>query len=201
MRDKETVHKRVKEEIDCFATSDPLKEMSELGTSEDAAEAALKWLALAALHGINMNAKEITIRKSEDGQIKVTAEYRPAELPSPGSSIGEKIIEDVRGMTHLEEEKGKTTLVLGVRESSIDLEVKVKRDKDGEKVKLKFPSEEVGEMREKKEAKKKIDERPGEAQKEEELPYCRVAADPEHERGYREEEPCDDARAGRIDKE
>jgi hypothetical protein len=201
MRDKETVHKRVQEEIDCFATSDPLKEMSELVKAEDAGEAALKWLALATLHGINMNAKEISIVKSEDGHIKVTAEYRPAELPSPGSSIGQKIIEDVRDMTYLEAEKGKTTLVLGLRESSIDLEVKVKRDKDGEKVKLKFPPEEAGEMREKKESKKKISEQPVEEQKQEELPYCTVAADPEHERGYREEEPCDDARAGMIDKE
>jgi hypothetical protein len=201
MRDKETVHKRVQEEIDCFATSDPLKEMSELGKAEDPGEAAVKWLALATLHGINMNAKEISILKSEDGKIKVTAEYRPAELPSPGSTIGQKIMEDVRAMTYLEEEKGKTTLVLGVRESSIDLEVKVKRDKGGEKVKLKFPSEEVGGRRKEKEAKKKgINERPAEEQKQEELPYCRVAADPEHERGYREEEPCDDGRTGKIDK-
>ena len=32
------------------------------------------------------------------------------------------------------------------------------------------------------------------------LDYCRFAADPEHERGYREEEPCDDARAGEYEK-
>jgi hypothetical protein len=32
------------------------------------------------------------------------------------------------------------------------------------------------------------------------LDYCRFAADPEHERGYREEEPCDDARAGDYEK-
>jgi len=34
----------------------------------------------------------------------------------------------------------------------------------------------------------------------EDLDYCRFAADPEHERGYREEEPCDDARAGEYEK-
>jgi hypothetical protein len=140
MKDKETLHKKVQEEIDCFATSDPLKEMSELGKAEDAEEAALKWLALAALHGINMNAKEITITKSDDGQVKVTAEYRPAELPSPGSTIGHQIVEDVRGMTYLEGEKGKTTLVLGMRESSIDLDVEVRRNDDGETVRLQFPS-------------------------------------------------------------
>jgi len=27
------------------------------------------------------------------------------------------------------------------------------------------------------------------------MPYCRLAADPEHSRGYTEEEPCDDSRA------
>ena len=63
MRDKETLHRKVQELIDCFATTDPLKEMSELGKDSDKDEAALKWLALAALHGINMNAKKISIRK------------------------------------------------------------------------------------------------------------------------------------------
>jgi len=139
MKDKETLHKRVQEEIDCFATTDPLKEMSELEKEEDTGESALKWLALAALHGINMNAKKITISKSGDGNVKVLAEYRLAELPSPGPAIGEKIIQDVREITHLEKEKDKTTLVLGIRDGSVDLKVKVKRDKEGEKVTLKFP--------------------------------------------------------------
>jgi hypothetical protein len=31
------------------------------------------------------------------------------------------------------------------------------------------------------------------------LPFCTTASDPEHERGYEEEEPCDDARAGNIE--
>ena len=85
-----------------------------------------------------MNAKEISVIKSEDGQVKIIAEYRPAELPSPGLSIGEKIIESVRGITHLEKEKGKTTLALGVRDGSVDLQVKVKKNEDGEKMTLKF---------------------------------------------------------------
>ena len=138
MRDKETLHRKVQEQIDCYATSNPLKEMSELGKDENMEEAALKWLALAALHGINMNAKKITIVK-KDGQVKVTAEYRSAELPSPGLSIGEKIIEDVREITHLDGDKGKTVLALGIRDGSVELNVKVKKDIDGEKVVLKYP--------------------------------------------------------------
>jgi hypothetical protein len=139
MRDKESLHRKVQELIDCFATTSPLKEMSEIGKDEDKDEAALKWLALAALHGINMNAKEISVVKPKDGQVKVIAEYREAELPSPGQIIGEKIIKALRAVTHLEEERGKTTLALGFREGSIDLEVRVKMDNKGEKVILKFP--------------------------------------------------------------
>ena len=139
MRDKETLHRKVQELIDCFATTDPLKEMSELVRDSDKDEAALKWLALAALHGINMNAKKISIRKRDGGAITVSAEYREAELPSPGLSIGEKIIEDLRAITHLEKDKDKTTLALGIRDGSVDLGVKVKKDEKGEKVTLLFP--------------------------------------------------------------
>lgn len=66
--------------------------MAALVKDADTDEAALKWLALAALHGINMNADEISIKKSADGRVKVTAEYREAELPFPGQTIGEKIM-------------------------------------------------------------------------------------------------------------
>ena len=31
------------------------------------------------------------------------------------------------------------------------------------------------------------------------LPFCTTAADPEHERGYAEEEPCDDGRSGKVE--
>ena len=138
MKDKASLHKKTQELIDCFATQDPLKEMSELEKEEDE-EAALKWLALAALHGINMNAKRISIFRSNEGQIKVMAKYRDAELPSPGSVIGEKIIDALRKITYLEEDKGSTHLALGIREGSIDLKVKAEKDKDGEKITLKFP--------------------------------------------------------------
>jgi hypothetical protein len=139
MRDKETLHRKVQELIDCFATTDPLKEMSELGRDSDRDEAALKWLALAALHGINMNAKKISLQKKDDGRVTVTAEYRKAELPPPGASIGEKIIEDLRAITHIEGKKAKTTLASGIRDGSIDLGVKVKKDEKGEKLTLSFP--------------------------------------------------------------
>ena len=140
MKDKRSLHLEVQEHIDCFAATDPLKEMSEITGDEDKDQAALKWLALAALHGINSNAKKISVRTTADGRTTVLAKYRKAELPSPGGEIGRKIIEAVRKITHFEEDKGKGPLALGVRYDSIELVIKVERDGESETVTLKFPT-------------------------------------------------------------
>ena len=139
MKDKHSLHLKVQELCDCFATTDPLKEMSLLEREEDKDEAALKWLSLAILHGINANAKKISISRSKDGKVKVVSEYRKADLPNPGPEIGEKIVEAVRGITHIEGEKGETPLAVGVRDGSVELKVKLKKKEDGESVSLKFP--------------------------------------------------------------
>ena len=136
---KRSLHLKVQEMIDCFATSDPLREMSNLEKEEDKDEAAIKWLALAVLHGINAGAKKISIIKSDAGEVKILAEYGKAELPSPGRVIGGNILDAVRKITHLESDKGKTPLVMGVREGSLELQVEAKRDAGGERVTLKFP--------------------------------------------------------------
>lgn len=45
----------------------------------------------------------------------------------------------LRGITHIEGKKGETPLAVGVRDASIELSVKVKKEKAGESVSLKFP--------------------------------------------------------------
>ncbi len=140
MKDKRSQHLKLQELCDCFVTTDPLKEMSEIeNDGDDTEEAALKWIALAALHGLNSNAKKISITKIKDGRVKVIAEYRDSELPSPGTRVGEKVIQTIREITHLEGEKGKIQLALGLRDSSFELGVKLKTKRDEEKVTLKFP--------------------------------------------------------------
>jgi hypothetical protein len=139
MKEKRNIHLKVQELCDCYATNDPLKEMSEIKGDSDQDEAAAKWLALAALHGVNDNAKEVSITRSPDGNIKVTAKYREAELPSPGSEIGEKIMSAVREITHIEGSKGKSPLALGIRNDSIELKIKMKSKEKGERVTIKFP--------------------------------------------------------------
>jgi hypothetical protein len=139
MKEKRNLHLKVQELCDCYATTDPLKEMSTLGQDQDKEEAALKWLALAALHGVNHNAEEITIRRDSKGQVKVVAKYRETELPSPGADVGQKIMSAVREITHIEGEKGKTVLALGMRNDSLELKVKIKVKGPQEKVEIEFP--------------------------------------------------------------
>lgn len=139
MKDKRSLHLKVQELCDCYATSDPLREMSALPADKDQEEGALKWLALAVLHGINGNAKRISIGHSDDGGVKVVAKYRKSELPSPGAGIGANVFDTVKELLHLSEEGGKLPLALGIRDSSLDVMIKMERDGEGEMVTLEFP--------------------------------------------------------------
>jgi hypothetical protein len=139
MKDSGNLHLKVQELCDCYATTDPLKEMSDIKRDADKEEAALKWLSLAALHGVSQNAKSVTITRRSDGEVTVTAKYRESDLPSPGSEIGAKIMEAVRGITHVEEDKGEIPLSLGIRNDSVQLTVKMKIKEGEQKITLKFP--------------------------------------------------------------
>ncbi len=138
MRDMGTPHKRMQELCDCYAETDLLKEMAMIHSDADKDEAALKWLALAVLHGVDRNARSISLERTSDGSIRVTAEYKETDLPAPGKEIGEKVIEAARQITHIEESKGEIPLAIGIRDSSIEVRVKVKREDSSEKVTLKF---------------------------------------------------------------
>ena len=70
------------------------------------------------------------------------------------------------------------------------------KEKQGKRIGPEFPEG----ANDAEEPKKKRSEDVESGAGEEELDYCRFAADPEHERAYREEEPCDDARTGDYEK-
>ena len=138
MKDMTSLHLKVQDLVSCYAQTDPLREMSAVQKDPDKEEAALKWVALAILHGINNGAKQITINRGPDGAVKVIAEYRKAELPSPGQAIGERAIAALRQITHIEGKRGELPFAMGVRDSSIELKVKVKEKDDSETVALIF---------------------------------------------------------------
>ena len=139
MKDTKNLHLKVQELCDCFSTTDPLKEMSKLKNDTNSLDAALKWLALSVLHGVNNNAKEISIRQEEDGVVSVIAEYRDTELPSPGPEVAAGIFEAVREMTHIEDDKGNIKFAMGIRDSSLDLDISVKNKNGNRKISIKFP--------------------------------------------------------------
>ncbi len=138
MKDMTSLHLKVQDLCNCYAQTDPLKEMSILKTDADKEEAALKWIALAVLHGVNNGAKQISITRADDGKVTVTAEYRDAALPSPGPVIGKKAIAALRDITHIEGKKGELPLAVGIRDSSLEIKVKVKQKDDTETVTLTF---------------------------------------------------------------
>jgi hypothetical protein len=139
MKDFGSLHKRVQEFCDCYATTDPLREMSLVKSEKDVDEGALKWLALAILHGINNGAKKIAVNQGAGGEVSVTASYHAAELPSPGEGIGARVMEILKGITHIEGESGKVPLAVGVRDGSIQVTVKAEDGPDGKTVTIKFP--------------------------------------------------------------
>ncbi|MFV0439137.1 MAG: hypothetical protein ACK5PS_17285 [Desulfopila sp.] len=139
MKDHGNLHLKVQELCDCYATTDPLKEMSKVAGEKDADEAALKWLALAILHGINHNAENISIEQDGDGGVQVTAKYRKTTLPSPGAAIGKKVIDAARAITHIEERKGESVLAFGIRNSSMELQIKAKEKEGRSRVTIDFP--------------------------------------------------------------
>ena len=139
MKDAESLHLKVQEHCDCYATTDPLKEMSDISQEKDNRTAAVKWLALAALHGINNNASKISIATSPQGGVSVKAKYRESYLPSPTADIGAAVMETIREIAHFDGKKGKTPLSLGIRDSSVELKIKMKSSDDGEKLTISFP--------------------------------------------------------------
>jgi hypothetical protein len=139
MLDKRSLHLKVQEQCDCYATSDPLREMAALKTEKDPEEGAVKWIALAVLHGINANAKRISVSCSPDGEVTVTAKYRKSELPAPGSNIGRKIFDVIKNITHIEGAAGSTPVAMGIRDSSIEMNMKLREGGDDAEVTLEFP--------------------------------------------------------------
>jgi hypothetical protein len=139
MKDPSNLHLKIQELCDCFATTDPLQEMYEMAQSPEELEGELKWIALAVLHGINSNAEKITLTADKEGNVEVSAKYRKMELPSPGPELGRKVIEAMRDITHIEKDRGRMTLALGIRDSNLDLEIKSSRKEEKNTIKILFP--------------------------------------------------------------
>jgi hypothetical protein len=139
MKDSRSYHLKVQEMCDCYLNTEPLREMSVLKNDEDKEDAAVKWLALAILYGIDSNAKRISISSTEDGDVKVVAKFRKTEIPSPGTEVGKRVFDLVKQIAHFDGDEGTTALAVGIRDSSLEIGLSSAKEGDEQMVTLKFP--------------------------------------------------------------
>jgi hypothetical protein len=138
---------KLQEMCDCYMETDFAAQLTAMtkAPSADLQEDAVKYLALVIMYGVTDKARRISFKKKGDEiKVELKAADGKIKLPPPGADLFAAVVGLVRGILHLEEEGGgKSSLALGLRNSPLDLGVKLK-EKEG-KTSLKFVFPELGE--------------------------------------------------------
>jgi hypothetical protein len=126
--------------------TDPKKELEKAARglsgdpSGDLDELALKFLGLGIFYGASEKAKKISIQRSKDGKVLFTVESRGQyQLPPPSTQLADRIISIARSITHLEEDRGKESVSLGLRNDRMDITFQFDRKDGGESFLILFP--------------------------------------------------------------
>ena len=97
-------------------------------------------LALSILYTLTIKAQELSVtRKNEEVKVTVYSQPEKRDLPPPPVMIADKMFEIIRGITHLDSDKGEMPLTLGLRNDQVDFQVTVRRSEDEESMNLLFP--------------------------------------------------------------
>ncbi len=125
MPDIESSHLRLQQQIDCQLETEPrsaLEAWQRAGWNEepgtDVDEAPLKYLALVLLDAIENRAIRVAIDR--DKGVTVYGE-KPYELPKAPPEYIARALEIVREIINLEKPAGKATMILGIRNDSLDV--------------------------------------------------------------------------------
>jgi hypothetical protein len=103
-------------------------------------ELALKFLGLGIFYGASEKAKKISIQRSKDGKVLFTVESRGQyQLPPPSTQLADRIISIARSITHIEENMGKESVSLGLRNDRMDITFQFDRKDGGESFVILFP--------------------------------------------------------------
>lgn len=126
-----SLHLRLQEYCDCYLETDQRQEIALIhkkgaatDVTKDREEMALKFLSLIILHGIQKSAKKITLTKK--GRDEVSLDIEAVEqyaLPGPRVDIADEIFRIMHSITHLESDRGKEILSLGLRNDRLELTV------------------------------------------------------------------------------
>ena len=130
--EKRNLHLRLQEYCDCFMETDLQEEIMMLNNkgaaadvTKDREEVALKFICLTILYGINESAKKITLTKKGRDEVKLVDVEAAGKyvLPAPRADIADEIFKVMRSITHLESERGREVLSLGLRNDRVELTV------------------------------------------------------------------------------
>ena len=130
------------EMCDCYLETDYQSQIQEMvaAPSADLEEDAVKYLALAILHTLTEKAQKLSFKKKREKiTVTVKANDEKIALRAPSEKLFDKIVNIVRTILHLEQDKGVLPLSLGLRSGQLDIQAKVDRKEDRETLKFKFP--------------------------------------------------------------
>jgi len=146
IKDDRNYHQRLQEFCDCYMETDPKKELEKAAKgisgdpSGDLDELALKFLGLGIFYGASEKAKKIVLQRLKDGRVLFTVESRGQyQLPPPTTQLADRIISIARSITHLEEDKGKEPVSLGLRNDRIEITFQFDHKDRGESFSILFP--------------------------------------------------------------
>jgi len=146
IKDERNYHLRLQEFCDCFMETDYKKELEAAsgGASGDPGgdpdELALKVLGLTVLYGVNEEARKISLQRSKEGKVSFAVEARgDYQLPPPSTKVADRVISIARSITHIDKDKGKSPLSLGLRSDRMEIKLEFDRKGGGESLSLVFP--------------------------------------------------------------
>jgi len=146
IKDDRNYHQRLQEFCDCFMETDYKKELEAASKgisgdpSGDLDELALKFLGLALLHGANEEAKKISLQRSPEGKVLFSVEARGSyQLPPPSARLADHVLAIGRSIIHLDADRGKSLLSLGLRNDRMEISLEFDRQGGGESLSLVFP--------------------------------------------------------------
>ncbi|MGV1100947.1 hypothetical protein ACUUL3_16245 [Thiovibrio sp. JS02] len=136
------LHLKLIEMCDCYLGTEYASAIQKIADapSENLEEDALRYLALALLHSITGQATQLSLkRKNEKITATIKHDSEKTALRPPPRQLFNRIIAIVRGIIHLDEDKGAIPLSLGLKNDQIELLVKIERTPDKETLKIKLP--------------------------------------------------------------
>jgi hypothetical protein len=124
IKDDRSYHLRLQEFCDCFMETDFRKELE---------------MGLTLLYGANEEAKKISLQKSKEGKVLFSVEARgDYQLFPPSATLADRVFSLARSMVHLDKDRGKIPFSLGLKNSSLEINLDFARGGGAESLTLTF---------------------------------------------------------------